>query len=150
MQVYFWIVFFLSFWSSSGASGEPSWVFGTVLDGRGPPKNLKNLLFFKVFVNACFKYLESLNWPFGTHLALYWADLVPKKHPKMAPQMVKECPKMGQENDPNKSKQITNFAPRIGPQKPPRWWVWGMVPSCRSYLGSSWSQHAPQDGSRWP
>ena len=149
MQVYFWIVFFLSFWSSSGASWEPSWAFGTVLDGHAP-KNLKNLLFFKVFVNACFKYLESLNWPFGTHLALYWADLVPKMVPKMAPQMVKKCPKMGPENDPNKSKKIPNFGPQIGPQKPPRWWAWGMVPGCRSYLGSSWSQHAPQDGSRWP
>ena len=59
-----------------------------VLDGLGPPKTLKNIRFFKVFVNACFRYFAQLNWPLGTYLGPSWADLVPKRVPKMVPQII--------------------------------------------------------------
>ena len=59
-----------------------------VLDGLGPPKTLKNIRFCEVFANACFRYFAQLNWPLGTYLGPSWADLVPKRVPKMVPQII--------------------------------------------------------------
>ena len=39
------------------------------MQGLGPPKTLKNLRFFKVFVNAGFRYFEALGGPLGPILA---------------------------------------------------------------------------------
>ena len=59
-----------------------------VLDVLGPPKTLKNIWFLKVVASACFRYFAPLNWPLGTYLGPSWADLDPKRVPKMVPQII--------------------------------------------------------------
>ena len=39
------------------------------MEGLGPPKTLKNKLFFKVFANVGFRYFGALDGPLGPILA---------------------------------------------------------------------------------
>ena len=79
--------FFLGFWSSLGASWEPSWpswgCLGTPLD----PKTFKNYRFFKVFENAAFWLFEAPDGSLGLILLLLgqiWSQNgVPKWVPKV-------------------------------------------------------------------
>ena len=70
--------FFVGLWRSVGASWELLGPPKALLGRLWTSKTLKNLQFFKVFVNACFSVLEAVNGPLGLILAPSWADLVPK------------------------------------------------------------------------
>ena len=67
------------------------------------PKTLKNIKFFNVFANAGFWVFEALNGPLGLILAPSWADLVPKRSPKLPPKWSKSDPKNGPKHTPPKS-----------------------------------------------
>ena len=56
------------------------------MEGLGSPKTLKKQLFFKVFVDAGFRYFEALGGPLGPILGL-WGRSGTKKAPKIGPQM---------------------------------------------------------------
>ena len=50
----------------------------------------ENNWFFIGFANAGFRDFEALDGPLGAHLGPSWADLVPKRDPKMAPIIVQK------------------------------------------------------------
>ena len=83
-------LFFWGFWSSLGASWEPSW---TSWGSLGRPQEWKNAdsptrkpLFYK----CSFLAFWSSWWPSWAHLGPSWADMIPKWAPKWTPKGVQK------------------------------------------------------------
>ena len=70
---------------------------GTALD----LKSIEQLMFFKVFANAVFRYFEALDGPLGPILAppgLLWSKMGPQNNPKTCP---KHAQKLVQQMTPS-------------------------------------------------
>ena len=88
---YVFFQFFFRFWSSLGASWEPSWASWGSLGRPLDPKTFKNFKFFKVFENAAFWLFEAPDGP----LCSSWLLLVQIWSQDGVPKWVSKVPRKG-------------------------------------------------------
>ena len=94
--------------------GSLLWPSQAVLEGL-EPKNIENLMFFKVFASGGFRYFDALDGHLGPILAplgQIWSKMGPKNSPKSGPNSAQKLVK----KRPQKLQKNISFRRKIDPK----------------------------------
>jgi len=148
--IHFWIPFVLRFWSSSGASWEPSWASGSHLENLEGHDVATVCLFWAFHFS---RYLGALKGPLGPTLVALGPILDRIWSPKSIQKWSKKCPKTGPKNNRNITNKMRFWGPDMDPKMSPsreaqagRFQDGGFQKALVFKLGLRW----PKTASRWP